>query len=136
MSVKRVQEFLLAEEVEIPSRTNRAQRGISLQNASFFWSASLRRAEEAKRTSKPKSCGCFSRNSAISPATETDETPDETSEPFLLEQINLELEMRQLTAVVGHVGSGRFPAGISSKASHRCSTRFWERCRTWPPLAL
>ena len=37
VSLDRVQRFLLAEEVEIPSRDNRDSIGISVNNGAFLW---------------------------------------------------------------------------------------------------
>ena len=38
VSLKRVQKFLLADEVEIPSRENRDSIGITVQDGCFVWS--------------------------------------------------------------------------------------------------
>ena len=37
MSLQRIERFLLASEIEIPSRDNRSAIGIDLQNGHFFW---------------------------------------------------------------------------------------------------
>ena len=37
MSLQRIQRFLLAEEIEVPSRDNREQTGITLNNGNFIW---------------------------------------------------------------------------------------------------
>ena len=38
MSLKRIQSFLLAEEIEKPSRANREQVGVTVSHGDFYWS--------------------------------------------------------------------------------------------------
>lgn len=45
VSLARVQGFLLAEEIEVPSRDNRESTGISLSNGHFLWKTVLRSME-------------------------------------------------------------------------------------------
>ena len=37
MSLQRIERFLLASEIEVPSRDNRQNIGIDIQNGHFFW---------------------------------------------------------------------------------------------------
>lgn len=83
VSLNRIQEFLLAEEVEPIGSGSLKRIGVRLTNASFRWEGSM------EGTYQDKEFDVVERKD------------------FFLNGLNLELEARQLVCIVGSVGSGK-----------------------------
>ena len=110
MSLARVQGFLLAEEIETPSRDNREKIGISISNGEFQWKVCVVRVIHVQslppQVSPEMNCCC------VSPPKQDVQSdaavdPNEQSLPFELTSINASFESGQLSAIVGHVGCGK-----------------------------
>ena len=109
MSLQRIERFLLASEIEIPSRDNRSAIGIDLQNGHFFWNEvetwkPSHQQVEKDRVEEEKQ---FKQKNRAAVKPETPQDSAEQSQPFELTGINVSFESNQLSAIVGHVGCGK-----------------------------
>lgn len=98
VSVKRIQEFLLAEEASEEVEYDDENRyAVDVQDASFTWERGSSSNTTTTTTTTP-------------PASDSSPRPSTTStvaEPFQLRTINLQLRRGELVAVIGTVGSGK-----------------------------
>ncbi|KAL5121945.1 ATP-binding cassette transporter yor1 [Pleosporales sp. CAS-2024a] len=121
-SVKRIQEFLLAEEAEETAVWDyNAKDAVTIRNADFTWERQPTQDKEdspvgagegfGKKASKPDKQG--KRGSAQAApngsgsATASDTTAVEEEKPFGIEGINLTFGRNELVAIIGSVGSGK-----------------------------
>lgn len=119
-SVKRIQEFLLAEEAQEEAEWDyNAKDAVQLENADFTWERHpTQEGEDAinggsgkkpsKKTKKDKRASVQSANSNSTPdSPSTAESPKEEEPPFQLKDLNLTVGRKELVAVIGGVGSGK-----------------------------
>lgn len=103
--MRRVQSFLLAEEIEEPSRANRESIGVSVVHGDFEWTEVVLAVgvniqpprEESTSPSESRCCH---------PARVVPADPEPPSAPFALHDITLSCDSGTLTAIIGHVGCG------------------------------
>ncbi|KAF2016030.1 ABC multidrug transporter-like protein [Aaosphaeria arxii CBS 175.79] len=118
-SVKRIQEFLLAEEAEEDAKWDyEAKDAIALQNASFTWERHPTTEGEGgpgpkKKPSKDKmkkgkraSITSQKSDSGVSPPDSSAATAVE-EEPFQIKDMDITIGRNELVAVIGGVGSGK-----------------------------
>ncbi|KFY46523.1 hypothetical protein V495_02419 [Pseudogymnoascus sp. VKM F-4514 (FW-929)] len=119
-SVKRIQDFLLAEEQpEEATWDMEAKHAVEMNNASFTWERTVtqeaeepksKSAAKEKKSKKPATADSKPTPSDVSPG---DVTPDSSSasapatEPFQLHDLDIKLGRNELVAVIGGVGSGK-----------------------------
>lgn len=110
-SLKRIQEFLLEEEMlEDMTVDTKGEDAIRLENASFTWERTPtqepgKAAEEKGKKSKKNSQKPSSRPN--SSGEDTASTLVEEREAFKLHDLNLSVKRNELIAVIGGVGSGK-----------------------------
>lgn len=108
-SLKRVEEFLLAEEQnEDVVRRMDGENAIEMHGASFTWEKSPAQKKDGEKEKKPVAAAGKEKpapengdGTADGPLTETER------EPFHLEELNLAIGRNELIAVIGTVGSGK-----------------------------
>ncbi|KAI7922401.1 multidrug resistance-associated protein 2 [Pyricularia oryzae] len=108
-SLKRVEEFLLAEEQnEDVVRRMDGENAIEMHGASFTWEKSPTQKKDGEKEKKPVAAAGKEKpapengdGTADGPLTETER------EPFHLEELNLAIGRNELIAVIGTVGSGK-----------------------------
>lgn len=122
-SLKRIQEFLLAEEAEDETHWDyNAKDAIVLDHAEFTWERHPTRDEDdvpakgpggppGKKAAKAKKDKKDKRGSVPDAKGKTSPTPPETPEeeeaPFQIKELNLAVGRKELLAVIGSVGSGK-----------------------------
>ncbi|KAJ4300867.1 ATP-binding cassette transporter yor1 [Kalmusia sp. IMI 367209] len=125
-SVKRIQEFLLAEEAQEDTEWNyEAKEAVVMKDADFTWERHPTRDDEdappgkkgppgkkpkkdkKDKKDKRKSTLSTSSESSASPPGTSAEKPEEEELPFELKELNLSIGRKELIAVIGGVGSGK-----------------------------
>jgi ATP-binding cassette subfamily C (CFTR/MRP) protein 1 len=128
-SVKRIQEFLLAEEAEESATWDyNAKDAVVIKNADFTWErhptqdaedtvagpggpqgkkAVKAAAKKAKQDEKDKRASVQSAQDASGVATPFDATAVEEELPFAMNGVNLTFGRNELVAIIGSVGSGK-----------------------------
>jgi ATP-binding cassette subfamily C (CFTR/MRP) protein 1 len=128
-SVKRIQEFLLAEEAEESATWDyNAKDAVVIKNADFTWErhptqdaedtvagpggpqgkkAVKAAAKKAKQDEKDKRASVQSAQDASGVATPSDATAVEEELPFAMNGVNLTFGRNELVAIIGSVGSGK-----------------------------
>ena len=121
-SMGRIQEFLLAEEIDdtlIWDMSN--EKGIIIDKGTFTWERNISEAEKEKKPDSKKGPGDEKRKNArlstmfkktpngsqMPVDEEKSATPQQEPEPFQLRDINLSVERNELIAVIGTVGCGK-----------------------------
>ena len=122
-SIKRIQEYLLTEEIEDEGVWDmEAPHAIELNDASFTWERTVTQdpetaaaatgkiaptksemKEEKKAAAKEEKSGLGSSSGDTTP----DTASESTKEPFKLTDMNLKFGRNELVAVIGSVGSGK-----------------------------
>jgi len=109
VSIKRIQEYLLAEENTVQVvRDENLGAAIEVDNASFTWELTLPEPEKRKTKSSRKQkkldvvAAAVEKEQGLTPAGNTTPTV-----PFHLEALNFSVSRHELLAVVGSVGSGK-----------------------------
>lgn len=114
-SVKRLQEFFLAEEAEESAIWDyNAKEAVVLQNADFTWERHPSQDAEDSPTGKPsgkkptrKEKKEKKASDALTPSPDVTEKPVEEEQPFAIKGLNLEFGRNELVAIIGSVGSGK-----------------------------
>ncbi|CAH0053285.1 unnamed protein product [Clonostachys solani] len=105
-SMGRIQEFLLAEEMEEDIiHKDDGPNAVELHNAAFTWEktpAKEKNDEKEKDTKKPKKENAKDVPQDPEPVKETSER-----EPFKIHDLDIEIGRNELVAVIGSVGSGK-----------------------------
>lgn len=105
-SMGRIQEFLLAEEMEEDIvHKDDGPNAVELHNAAFTWEktpAKEKSDEKEKDTKKPKKENAKDGPQDPEPVKETSER-----EPFKIHDLDIEIGRNELVAVIGSVGSGK-----------------------------
>jgi ATP-binding cassette subfamily C (CFTR/MRP) protein 1 len=119
-SVKRIQEFLLAEEAEETATWDyNAKDAVVIKNADFTWErhpsqdaedgpgSSPAKKTTTKQEKKEKRASVQSAQNASGSATPSDTTVVEEEKPFAMQGIDLTFGRNELVAIIGTVGSGK-----------------------------
>lgn len=120
-SVKRIQEFLLAEEAEDSAEWDyEAKDAVVMKAADFTWERHPSQENEdkpggdaaaakkaAKKAKKDKKAGIQPDTSATPSPPGTATTPEEEEQPFQIKDLNLSIGRKELVAIIGGVGSGK-----------------------------
>ena len=118
-SIKRIQEFLLAEEAEDSATWDyNAKEAIVMKNADFTWERhptqdpedeTVGAGDKKARQDKNKTQKRASKQSAheAGDATPSDTTAVEEEKPFNIQGLNLTFGRKELVAIIGSVGSGK-----------------------------
>jgi ATP-binding cassette subfamily C (CFTR/MRP) protein 1 len=117
VSVKRIQEFLLAEEAEDSAKWDYNAKDASvLENASFTWERHPTQENEGvtpgkkpatKQEAKEEKARIVAEKDASSASSPTEKKKDEEELPFEMAGLNLRFGRNELVAVIGSVGSGK-----------------------------
>ncbi|KAF4984405.1 hypothetical protein FDECE_17091 [Fusarium decemcellulare] len=106
-SVKRIQEFLLQEEmVEDMTVDTTGDDAIRLEDASFTWEKTHANESEKEKGKKDKKDASVKTPQPDS-GEDTASTLVEEREPFKLQDLNFQVKRNELIAVIGSVGSGK-----------------------------
>ena len=127
MSMRRVQSFLLAEEIEQPSHDNRESIGVSVVHGDFEWVEVVVCVVSDKQPS-PEDSASQSQSHCCGRAQIVPSDPAPPSTPFSLHDITFSCDSGTLTAIIGHVGCGRVSPLPRPQASPASSPRFSARC--------
>lgn len=125
--MRRVQSFLLAEEIEQPSRENRESIGVSVVHGDFEWVEVVVRVVPNKQPS-PEESASQSSSHCCGRAQIVPSDPAPPSTPFSLHDITFSCDSGTLTAIIGHVGCGTVAPLPRPQASPASSPRFSARC--------
>lgn len=122
-SIKRIQEFLLAEEAEETAIWDyNAKDAVVIKNADFTWERHPTQDAEdsltgaggphgkksaAKKDKKDKRASIQSNQNGSGTATPSDVTAVEEEKPFEMKDIDLTFGRNELVAIIGSVGSGK-----------------------------
>jgi ATP-binding cassette subfamily C (CFTR/MRP) protein 1 len=119
-SVKRIQEFLLAEEAEETATWDyNAKDAVVIKNADFTWERHPTQdkedapvkmggpAKNAVKEKKDKRASVQSKENGSGTATPSDITVVEEEKPFEIKDIDLTFGRNELVAIIGSVGSGK-----------------------------
>jgi ATP-binding cassette subfamily C (CFTR/MRP) protein 1 len=119
-SVKRIQEFLLAEEAEETATWDyNAKDAVVIKNADFTWERHPTQdkedapvkmdgpAKNAVKEKKDKRASVQSKENGSGTATPSDVTVVEEEKPFEIKDIDLTFGRNELVAIIGSVGSGK-----------------------------
>jgi ATP-binding cassette subfamily C (CFTR/MRP) protein 1 len=119
-SVKRIQEFLLAEEAEETATWDyNAKDAVVIKNADFTWERHPTQDNEdapvkaggpgknAAKDKKEKRASVQSKQDISGTATPSDVTAVEEEQPFEIKDIDLTFGRNELVAIIGSVGSGK-----------------------------
>jgi ATP-binding cassette subfamily C (CFTR/MRP) protein 1 len=120
-SVKRIQEFLLAEEAEETATWDYdAKDAVTIKNADFTWERHPTQDNEdsavgpggpgknaAKKDKKDKKASVEANQNGSGTATPSDVTAVEDEKPFEIKGVDLTFGRNELVAIIGSVGSGK-----------------------------
>lgn len=122
VSVQRLQEYLLAEEIKDEAEIDETTlHAIEISNGEFTWEKSMnemekfigertkaeRKQDRKQRKQDKKDEAAREKHREESPETASISTATTALEPFTLKNINLQVGRNELIAVVGGVGSGK-----------------------------
>ncbi|KAF2280888.1 P-loop containing nucleoside triphosphate hydrolase protein [Westerdykella ornata] len=118
-SIKRIQEFLLAEEAEETAEWDYdAKDAVVLKDADFTWERHPTQDKEdvegvgneqrvGKEKAKKKSKRSHKRTGSGADSPSTPDSPTEDEKPFELKDLNISIGRKELVALIGSVGSGK-----------------------------
>ncbi|PKS10784.1 hypothetical protein jhhlp_002541 [Lomentospora prolificans] len=112
-SIKRIQEFLLSEEMEEEAVFKPdAENAVDVRDASFTWERTPTQDPETTisgATGAPKGNGKDQEKGPVSSGHDTDGTSTTVAEkePFKLHNLDFSIKRNELVAVIGSVGSGK-----------------------------
>ncbi|KAF7562107.1 hypothetical protein G7046_g2035 [Stylonectria norvegica] len=110
-SLKRIQEYLLEEEMEEDMIIDsKGEDAVRLTNASFTWERTPTQETEKKHGEKSKKGKNESANTASRPGSSGEDTASTLVEervPFKLQEVTFKAKRNELVAVIGSVGSGK-----------------------------